>query len=275
MKFRVGRKCIGAFGMVLLSGLAGTAHAERVSDKGWIQAGIYYPKFDSDGRIDSVTGPGTGIDFEDDLNVDDRKVVADITAGWRISNKFRLEGEYFPLNRRGSTTLSRNINWGEAVYPANAVVESGFDTDMFRAAIGYSFVRNENTEFGVRIGAHVTTSKLFIEGQASVAGGATQFHREQTDATVPLPNGGLYVNYDLSPVWTLSGSADYFDIKVGNYKGGITNLAAGVTARVAPHIGIGARFRYVDYRLKAESDSWVGKANSTFFGPALYLEAAF
>lgn len=270
---RSGYAAIGA--ALVASGLPGIAHAERSDDDAWIQAGVYWPRFDSRTRFSVVGGNGTEIDYERDLNLDDRKLVADVTAGVRLGKRFRVEAEYFSLKRRGTTTLNKDIEWEDAIYPANVAIRAGFDTRLIRAAVGYSFVRNEKAEVGARIGAHITTVDAFIEGSASVNGVVQSGRADGDKTTLPMPNVGLYLNHDLGQTFSLHGGADFFDIKLGKRKGGLANLSAGVSARLSDTVGVGLRYRYVKYTLRKRADTYVGRVTYEFSGPALYLEAGF
>jgi len=261
----------------LLMPIAAPARAEHGSDRVWLRAGAYRPSFDSKARIDIPNTPvdGTVITFEGDLGLDDRKTVADVEAGARILGGLRVEAGYFSLRRTGERSLGRDIRWEETVYSARARVESGFRSDIYRLALGYSFIRSEPLELGVRAGLHVTTFKLFIEGEASVSDRPVGVKREEKQKTLPLPHLGLFANYRLSRTFTLHGDANHFELEVGRYKGRLTDLSAGITARVTPHVGIGAGYRRVDYGLRARSDRWEGRVDYSFNGPEIYLEAAF
>ncbi len=275
MRFRTGCCAISAATTCLV--FAQPAHAERPEDKAWLQAGAFFPTFDSTAQIDvpDTSIDGTVIDFERDLDLAKRKTVPDIEGGLRITNRLRLEGGFFSLKRNGETKLDRDIRWEETIYPATADVKSGFRTDIYRVAVGYSFVKSPNLEVGARIGAHVTDFKMFIEGNGTVDGETILLKNEAKNRTIPLPNVGLYANANLSRVFTVSGGANWFQLKVDDYKGRLIDLSAGVSARVLPHVGIGVRYRYVDYTLHAKASDWEGRVDYTFHGPAVFLEAAF
>lgn len=242
----------------------------------WLRAGAFWPSFDSKARIDVPGTPvdGTVIDFESDLGLGEKQVVVDADAGVRAGGRLRLEAGYFSLRRTREHTLARDIRWEETVYPVNARVEAGLRTDVYRLAMGYSLVRSANAELGIRAGAHVTSFKMFVEGDASVGGLSVGVKREEKNKTIPLPHAGLFANYDLSGTVSLHGNANYFELEVGKYKGQLVDLSAGIAVRILPRVGMGARYRYVGYGLRARSDRWQGKVDYTFHGPAIFLEAA-
>lgn len=256
--------------------LSSPARAEQAGDRLWLRAGAFRPAFDSKARIDVPGTPieGTEIDFEDDLGLEGKDAVFDIEGGVRITHRFRLEAGYVSLGRTRELSLGRDIRWEETVYPVRARVEAGLGSDIYRVAAGYSLLRSERAELGLRAGAHITTFRMFIEGEASFNDQSVGLKREEKDQTVPLPHLGLFANYDLSDRLTLHGNANYFALEVGKYRGQIVDLSAGVSARILPRIGVGARYRYVGYGVRARSDRWQGRVDYTFHGPALFLEAA-
>lgn len=253
------------------------AYAERPADRAWLQAGIYRPSFNSHAQVNVPDAPidGSDISFEGDLGLAKQKTVANVEAGVRITNRLRLEGGYFSLRRNASHVLDRDIRWEETVYPVNTQIGAGFRTDVHRVALGYSLLKTEDAELGIRIGAHVTRFDMFIEGSALVEGRPLARRREQKDKTLPLPHLGTYANYNISPALALHGGANYFELSIDDKKGRLVELSAGVSARITPNIGLGARYRYVDYSLRVQSEDWRGKVDYRFRGPALFIEAAF
>lgn len=253
------------------------AYAERVSDKAWIQAGVFRPSFDSSAQVSLPNGPieGTQINLETDLGMATHKNVAQVDAGVRLTHRLRLEGGYIALKRQAQHELERDIVWEETLYPTQAVVGSGVETDILRVALGYSLLKNEHIEMGVRLGAHITHFDMFIEGSAMVGGQPAGQRRERKNKTVPLPNVGLFATADISPLISVHGGANYFALKVDDKKGKLVDLSAGLSARLAPHLGVGARYRFVDYSLRVREDDWRGRVDYRYHGPALFVEAAF
>ena len=270
--FIKGVACIG-----LLTFFTDAAHAERPGDKAWLQGAIFLPKLDTDARFDlsGQIDTGTEIDFESDLGLKDRDPVLQLSGGVRLSKRFRAEAEYFALKRQAEVKLGKEIIWEDTVYNVGAEVRAGYDSDLIRAAVGYSFVRKPDLEVGARIGAHVVKYTLFIEGEANVNGGGAGVRRKEENLTVPLPNAGLYLNYDISRTFAVHAGADYFQIKLGKYKGRLTNLSAGVSARIHRNVGVGVQYRHTAYFYRVRSDDLEGSLNYSLSGPVALVEIIF
>ncbi|HXV10187.1 MAG TPA: outer membrane beta-barrel protein [Burkholderiales bacterium] len=239
-----------------------------LQDKWYLQLGAYWPTVDTTARLDSTTlGRGTEISFEDELGLDDREALGSLLASVRLGERWKIEFEYFALNREGTRQISRNLQWGNTVYPVNATVSSSFDSDVYRLSAGYAFVKDDRREFGATFGLHVTDFKASL----SAGGLAT----EGTDALAPLPTVGVYGAYAFSPRWLVTGRIDYFSLNYEEYDGSLVNVNAGVEYRFTRHFGIGAGYRYVDYEVELSKTSWTGEAKYTFKGPTLYVTGSF
>ncbi len=263
-------------GVLWGSALAGSAHAQAPNDRYWFEAQAYWP--DVDTRV-SVAGPngvvGTTIDLESDLDLTDRKTLPAFMAGARIGERWSLIGEYYGLDRGGSATTSREINFDDVTYSAGATLSSSFDTKVYRAAVGYAFLKSDKGELGASLGLHVTQFKLTLSGQGHVGNAAVQSELRKRDALAPLPTLGLYGAYQIAPRVLIGGRVDYLSLKVGDYDGRLVNTEARLSYRVLDNVAIGAAYRYVDYNLNIDKERWQGELAYKFKGPALFLQAVF
>jgi hypothetical protein len=265
------RAGIALLGM-LLSGLAGGQEANwavhpGLQDRWSLEIGAYAPKVKTTANLHGPLGAGTTVNFEDELGLTDRKTMGAILARVRLGERWRIEAEYFSLDRSGTRPVNRTINWGGNVYPIGTVVTSEFNSDIYRLSGGYSFIKDAQREFGVAFGLHITdfTTSLAAPGVGARAG----------DALAPLPTLGLYGAYAFTPKWLLSGRVDYFSLKYDEYDGSLANFSVGVDYRFTRHFGVGVGYRYVDYQLDATKSSYTGSVNYKFSGPTLYATGSF
>jgi hypothetical protein len=66
----------------------------------------------------------------------------------RFAQRWRLEAEYFQLDRSGNRTTDRDIQWGNLSFPANTQVRSQSDFSDTRISVGYSFFRTSSNPAG-------------------------------------------------------------------------------------------------------------------------------
>jgi len=239
-----------------------------LQDRFSVQIGAYAPNADTTAYLNSSTlARGTSINFEEDLNLTDRKTVPAILANLRLGERWRVEAEYFTLHRSGARALSRTINWGDNVYNVGTTVSSQFDTDIFRLSVGYSFIKDNQREFGAVLGLHATdfTATLSAAGVGARTG----------DGLAPLPTIGVYGAYAFTPKWLVSGRLDYFSMNYDEYDGTLINFSAGVDYRFSRHFGVGLAYRHVDYDVTSTKTNFNGGMNYKFNGPMLYGVASF
>jgi len=253
-----------------LACVSGSAVAESPEDSYWAELSYFYPTIDSTARLDvpGTARPGTTVGLEDDLDLADRKGTPYATLGMRLGERWRLELEYYQLNRSSSTSIARQIEWGNVAYPVGVTLDSRLDTTVYRLTGGYSFYRAPQGEAGVSLGLHVTDLSTALSRQ----GGA---EREARDTLVPLPTAGLYGSYKLSQQFQLRGRVDYLSLSYGNYDGSLINWLAALDWRFSRNWGAGLGYRYVDYKLEATSSRLFGEVNYRFKGPTLFVTAGF
>jgi hypothetical protein len=237
-------------------------------DRFFIAIGGYLPTASTDVRLDSATlGAGANVNFEDTLGLDERKLTPEFLARWRFTERWRMEMEYFRLDRSGTRTLNGAIQVGDKVYSVNEELQSEFNIAVTRISVGYSFFKTRDKELGVGIGAHVANIETRLNG--SIVG------TEGADATAPLPVLSLYSQFALTDKWSAGARFDRFAVEVDQYRGDISSLGLDLQYQAFRHVGIGIGFRTLDIELEAEEDDFRGKIESRFSGPIFYLNASF
>lgn len=267
------QKCAAA---ILLAVLPSATLAQRADNDFYAKAGGFFSTVDSTLRIDSNSGRlGTEIDFEGDLGLTTKKAMPFALAGWRFSDRWRAEIEYFRLARDRTHVIDRTLTIGDTVFPVNGSVSAGLSTDVYRAAIGYSFAHGDKFEIGANAGLHLSKFEVFVEGQGNAGTLTGVLRRESRDQLVPLPTLGFYGTYNLDDTFALISRMNYFQLKISDYKGQLIDGSIGITAQLTKNFGVGADFRYVDYRLRATGDNFTGRINYRFYGPFLYAAVGF
>ena len=238
-----------------------------LQDRWTLNIGAYAPEVETTAHLNGPFGNGTSINFEQDLGLKDRKTNATVLGMVRLGDRWRIEAEYFGLDRDGTRSINRTITWGNNTYPIGVTVSSAFDTDIFRLSGGYSFIKNDTAELGISLGLHATDFRLSL--------GASGIGSQQADALAPLPTVGIYGSYALSPRWLLSGRVDYFSLDYDEYDGSLVNTQVGIDYRFTRHFGIGLGYRYIDYDLTVTKPRFNGGVEYKFSGPMLYLVGSF
>lgn len=238
----------------------------------WAEAGAYFPSTNTVIELslpDSDTG--TEISLEDDLGFDSGVDSFDLTVGAKIDDDFFVEASFFDLDRITTATLDRSITVEDATYDVGASVGSEFSSEIYRLTIGYRLYADPTWDVSVALGAHLTDFTFGIAGEASVNGQSTSAVRRGQDFLAPLPT--LVAQAKVRPVqWLeLRGRADYLELSIDQYDGQLVNLEASATAAVTGNIALGVAYRYTDYRLDVDDDSYDASVDYEFFGPRIFL----
>lgn len=243
----------------------------------WLRVGAFHPAISSNAQIDHPqTGvAGTAIEFERDLGLGKKKTLPTLLLGARFAGAWRAEFEYFHLGRTGVETLGQLLNVDDSIFPVSAAVTTSFKSTVYRAGVGYSFVKTPQAELGLVLGAHVTKFDISIEGVVSAAGAPLVTQAEVQKKTVPLPTLGLYGAYALAPGWATTGRVDVFKLKRGQYDGRLVNAQLNLIYRVTSNVGLGIGYRLDDYKLTSTRDDFRGRVDYKFSGPQAFLEASF
>jgi hypothetical protein len=271
---------LGWLGFAVAAALAApAAQAQRSGPGWWFQLGGFRPSIDSTLRVDDAGGGnGTQFNAENALGLPRRKTLPWGLIGVRLGDRWRIEVEHFALNRSvRQFAITETLVVDDTTFPVSARIDTDFDSKVTRVSGGLSLVKTDSAEFGFVVGAHVTQFQFGISGVFSAGGGApATLRREERDATVPLPTAGLFASVDVAPGVKLHGRADVFSFSHRGYDGRLLNLQANVTWHFTPNIGIGAGYRFNDYRLEADrGQDFRGRVEYEFRGPQLFLDARF
>ena len=83
---------------------ASSAFAELPQDRFWAGLEYFYPTVSTTARFDATATarPGTTISLEDELDLSDRKGTPYLDLGMRLGENWRIEFEYYKLDRTAS-----------------------------------------------------------------------------------------------------------------------------------------------------------------------------
>jgi hypothetical protein len=239
-----------------------------LTDRFTFAVGAFYPKTTTEVRIDSTRlGVGAGIQLEDSLGMESRKAVPNLGVRWRFAERFRVEMEYFALNRSGERVIDRDLQIGDQVFAANSNVTSSFDFFDLRVSAGYSFFKRTDKEVGVGLGLHMAGYDISFTSNATGT--------SQEDVLAPLPVVSLYGQFALTDRWAVGGRIDRFSLSYENFDGKLTSLGLDVTYQPFRHVGFGLAYRTLFISLEAEKNSRTLKFEQSFDGPLLFMTASF
>jgi hypothetical protein len=239
-----------------------------MSDRYFVGAGVVYAESNVTANLNTGRiGLGTFIDFEDDVGLDESNVIGLLQFRMRLSERWRLEAEYFRLDRDNEKQVSRTIDWGNLNIPINAVAKGTFNMEDARVGVGYSFFQRKDKEVGVGLGAHV----LSLEAAFSTR----NFGSQRGDVSAPLPVLTFYARMALTDRWLLSVRVDRLSLDTGDIDGRIFSSGTDFVYQPWRHFNIGIGYRDINMEVTSTSEDWRGKAQVRQSGPMLFISSTF
>ena len=254
--------------------LAGPARAQgeaprhpALTDEFYAGIGAFFPKTSTSAQFSGRSGLGTIVEFEDSLGMRSSDTVPAAFGRMRLGERWRIEAEYFQLNRSAERSTDREIRWGDEVYPINTEIRSRFDFSDLRVSAGYAFFKTVDKEVGVGLGLHVAAYDVSLSANA--------IGNEQEDVTAPLPVLSVFGQFALTERWAIGARLDRFSLSYENYDGSLTALGLDLAYQPFRHVGFGVSYRSLFISLEAEKDGRTLKAEQTFQGPMFFMNASF
>ena len=177
------------------------------------------------------------------------KTVPTFYARWRINQRWRIDAEFFQLNRTGERVIDRQIQWGDQTFAVNTSVASKFNFYDLRISGGYSFFRTPDKELGIGLGLHMAWYDVSLNGPSTNGDGQ--------DVLAPLPVLSLYGQFALTDPWAVGARLDRFSLSYGKFSGSISNLASISSTSRSPR-RLRTRYRGLFIEAEVEGDRVTG-----------------
>ena len=235
-------------------------------DKLMIRVGSYIiDRADTTFSINSdVGGLGTTIDYQKDLNGEDRDTIPRVDAYYRFNPRHRIDFTAFSINRKGQRTLDASITIDDTTYNINETLKSDIKYTLYKLGYVYSFYHSPKVELGISAGLNITSYDLKFE---AASGGRA----EAADTTLPLPVFGLRVGYAITPKWYVHYVTESFFIDFEDkFKGALLNYELNTEYKLFKHFAIGAGLARIGMHAEIDDDNWRGAVTDTYSGFTLF-----
>ena len=223
---------------------------------------------DTDIRIDpNLATPGTLINGEDDLGLDDQKLLplAEITLLPGDRHLIRLSG--FSLRRSARTTLDKTIVFDDQTYHTGEVVDSTLNLTSVGLTYGYSVVKNQRLDIALTFGVQV----IQVDANAVVR---SRVVRDSETAVTPLPLAGIEGRFDFNERWSFEARAQYLSVEFDEIDGSVLDARAALTWRMNPYLVFGLGYRDYDVEVDSRDIDDPGLFNLKMAGPLLFMRAS-
>jgi len=202
-------------------------------------AGAWAPGADVIVSSDAQGVPGTRIDLKRDAGLIDQRF-PELQLTWRPGLRHKMRIQYLPIRFDATATLSRDLVFNGATYPAGRLVTTHLDWLTYRIGYEYDFI------VGRRASAGFIGEVKHTRVRAQLLAGAMD---EVSRQAMPVPAVGGVVRAYPAARLSLTGEATFFgvpDRPDGHYGGKVADIDVAAVWTVTSHLGAQVGFRAID-----------------------------
>lgn len=262
-----------AFCLAGWSGSAALAQGERYeTERGSLYLGVFVTDRATDTRLDSDSGVGTDINFEEELGFERSMSVARLGGTFYLQPRQSIDFGVFDLSRDASRTIDETIDFGDQTYTVNTLITSTFDLTITKIDYTFAPLSRPGGYLGFNAGFYIASTEVSM----AAAGPNFQATRESEDLTAPLPVFGLRGEFEVNDRITLGGAAQFFKIEIGDTSGSLRDIFIGADYSFKESYAIGLAYNEVSMAIRAEEDGgFRGALDWGYDGWLIYFKAGF
>lgn len=215
--------------------------------------------------------PGTEVDFEEALGLDDSKSLVRFEFDWRFADRHQIGVAYYSLDRSRTDALKGEIVFDDVVFPVDTVVDSQMKIDFYDVSYTYWVYRTQDKAFGIKGGlVNMSISASLQSVPQSGGPGVERAADASTDLPVPGIGGAYRQMFGTS--WLLD-TRIYFlpTLSYEDYEGDTLNASASMEYRFLDHYGVGAAYSFFGVRAAVDRPNFDGSLSYKIRGGQIYL----
>lgn len=239
-----------------------------VEDRFRVEVSLLGASIDTKLRVDeSLTLPGTEVDAEDDLGLDDSALMpqAELTLLPGKHHLIRLSG--LSSRRAAQKIIEKEIFFDDEVYEPGERVDSELNLTLFGLTYGYRFLVRDRAELTATFGIQIAN----VEANAVVR---SRVLRESESGVAPLPLLGVEGRYDFNDRWSAEGRLQYLSVDIEDVDGSILDARTAVTWRMNPYLVFGLGYRTFSIDIDSRNADDPGLVEMKIDGPLLFMRAS-
>jgi hypothetical protein len=250
-------------------------------DRFTLNAGGFFPSFDTQVRLDSTNLVGTIIRLESNLNLDEETDNFRIDGHWRFTQRSRIEFSAFNIRRGSELVLDEEIVIpDDTTYLVGAKVATEFNTAFLKAAYKWSFFNNGKVDTGFSVGLSILDATFELEaigditddmGNPVVIGDGVV----EEGFTFPVTVAGQFLSLTLRKRCFYGAGFDLFAFDAGDWKGSIIDVKMSLDYYFTRNFGIGLGYNYITIDYDEQDGSPRIDVEYEFQGAMGYLTFAF
>lgn len=218
----------------------------------------------------------------DDLGHDDTDTNPWFSATWQLSENWQLWSNYSSFSSSADTAIDFSFDFDDLDIPEDInelegtlMTRSDYAAKLYVINLGYNLYQSPTTKVDLGLGLHIVDMAMTIDARVATDAATRDIGTGHSDVSAPLPNVVLFASHDLSANWRLSSTLGWLSLKYDEYDGSLTAADVELDYALTSHIGVGAGYRWVDYRLRETKPKLTNSFDATFSGPSAYVSVRF
>jgi hypothetical protein len=239
-----------------------------VEDRLRVEVNLFAASPQTNLRVDeSPTAPGTPINAEDDLGLDDFQVLPQIEFTLLPGEHHLVRLSAFAMHRSAQKRIEKNISFDDEDYLISERVDSRLDLTMFGMTYGYRFMVRQRGEITATLGIQIAD----VEANAVVR---SRVVRESESGIAPLPLVGVEGRFDFTPRLAAEARAQYLTVNVSDVDGSVLDARVALTWRLNPYLAVGLGYRTFQIDVDSHDEGTPGVVDLSVDGPLLFVRAS-
>lgn len=229
---------------------------------------VFSAGLDTTVRVDeSLENPGTEISAEDDLGLDDAKILGqgELTLLPGEHHLVRLSG--MSIQRSAQKDIEIEVEFDDEIYEIGERVDSELNLTMVGLTYGYRFIARDRGELTATFGIQVAD----VEANAVVR---SRVIRDAESGVAPIPLVGVEGRFDFSSRWSAEGRVQYLTAEIEEVDGSILDWRFALAWRKNPHLLFGLGYRSFTIEVDSQNEDTPGLVDMSIDGPLLFVRAS-
>jgi hypothetical protein len=243
--------------------------------RGSLYLGMFVTDRATDTRLDSDSGVGTDIDFEEDLGFDRSMSVARIGGTFYLQPRQSIDFGVFDLSRDATRRIDETIEFGDQTFDFNTLIESTYDLTITKVDYTWAALSRPHGYLGINAGLYIASTEVVLSASGPSIQTTT---RESEDLTAPLPVFGFRGEYMVTDRITLGGAAQFFKIDIGDTSGSLRDIFIGADYGLGEtqQFAVGLAYNEVSMAIRAEEEGgFRGELDWAYDGWLVYFKTGF
>ena len=220
----------------------------------------------AESNMDFRNGNGSAANLEDSQGIDDTAVSIPLDLVWRKGRFHRVDLSYFELNRSSSTELAADLSVGDVTFASGDTLITDFDTRVLRFGYGFALFRDEQKDFSLFGGLHVTDIDYRVRGSSeSIAASSTAF----------LPVIGARLRFTVTERLSGYANLELFQLDFDQHSGELLDFSVAGQYRFGRRFFVGGGYRFYRQDIDSGEDSFLGDYRFEYRGLFASLRAVF